>query len=101
MVKRVLHVVNKMGYGGIETLIMNIYRNIDREKVQFDFAVASKEKGEYDEEIKKLGGRIFYLGKRRNGILKYKENWKNFLQKHSLEFCAMHMHVCSLTDISK
>lgn len=99
MVKRVLHVVNKMGYGGIETLIMNIYRNIDKEKVQFDFAVASKEKGEYDDEIKKLGGRIFYIGKRRNGILKYKESWENFLKTYSPEFCAIHMHVSSLTDI--
>ena len=36
---RVLHVVGNMGIGGIETLIMNIYRNIDRSKVQFDFLI--------------------------------------------------------------
>ena len=34
---RVLHIVGRMDRGGIETMIMNIYRNIDREKVQFDF----------------------------------------------------------------
>ena len=33
----VLHVVGNMGIGGIETLIMKIYRNIDRSKVQYDF----------------------------------------------------------------
>ena len=35
----VVHVVGNMGIGGIETLIMNIYRNIDRSKVQFDFLI--------------------------------------------------------------
>ena len=34
---RILNVVGEMSPGGIETLIMNIYRNIDRTKVQFDF----------------------------------------------------------------
>ena len=97
--KRVLHIVNKMGYGGIETLLMNIYRKIDRKKVQFDFAVATTEKGEYDDEIKKLGGRIFYFAKRRNGMKEYKKCWNNFFQNYADEFCAVHMHVSSLTDI--
>lgn len=34
---RVLHCVAGLGHGGYESLIMNLYRNIDREKVQFDF----------------------------------------------------------------
>ena len=49
---RVLHVVGNMGIGGIETLIMNIYRNIDRDKVQFDFLIHNPTEGEYAEEIK-------------------------------------------------
>ena len=36
---RILHVVPNMQSGGLETLIMNIYRNIDRDKIQFDFLV--------------------------------------------------------------
>lgn len=53
---RVLHAVVNMNRGGAETLIMNLYRNIDRSKVQFDF-LTSKE-GCFDREIEKLGGRI-------------------------------------------
>ncbi len=34
---RVLHIVSLMNRGGLETFIMNIYRKIDRNKVQFDF----------------------------------------------------------------
>jgi len=57
---RVLHVVAGMGLGGTETYLMNIYRNIDREKVQFDFLTYYEEgeSGYYDDEIIKMGGKI-------------------------------------------
>lgn len=56
---RVLHVVTLMTAGGIETLLMNLYRKIDKTKVQFDFLVQKDEKGYYDDEIISYGGRIF------------------------------------------
>lgn len=56
---RVLHVVTSMDVGGIETMLMNLYRNIDRSKVQFDFLFHRKGSSYYDEEIKGLGGRIY------------------------------------------
>lgn len=56
---RVLHIVTKMDAAGIETFLMNIYRKIDREKIQFDFLTHRDEEGFYDDEIKKMGGRIF------------------------------------------
>ncbi len=56
---RILHVVKRMDRGGAETLIMNLYRQIDRSRIQFDFAVHSMDEGHYDQEIRQLGGRIF------------------------------------------
>lgn len=56
---RVLQCVSNMDRGGIETMLMNYYRNIDRSKVQFDFLVNKNKPGAYDEEIKKMGGKIF------------------------------------------
>ncbi|MDQ0859278.1 glycosyltransferase family 1 protein [Bacillus sp. V2I10] len=53
---RVLHAVVNMNRGGAETLIMNLYRNIDRSKVQFDFLTSKP--GVFDDEITELGGRI-------------------------------------------
>ena len=50
---RVLHVVVNMNRGGAETLIMNLYRNIDRSKVQFDFLTCKE--GVFDEEIIEYG----------------------------------------------
>ena len=57
---RVLHSVSNMDRAGIETMLMNYYRHIDREKVQFDFLCNKKKPGAYDEEVKTLGGRIFH-----------------------------------------
>lgn len=54
---RVLQVVTKMDRGGLETMLMNYYRRIDRNKVQFDFLVHREERGAYDDEIELLGGK--------------------------------------------
>jgi len=58
---RVLHFVQKMDLGGVQSMIMNYYRNIDKRKIQFDFIVQSKEEGFFDEEIISLGGVIHYV----------------------------------------
>ena len=48
---RILHIVSFMQRGGLETLIMNCYRSIDREKMQFDFIVHRQFRSDYDDEI--------------------------------------------------
>ncbi|CAG5086042.1 Glycogen synthase Starch [bacterial glycogen] synthase [Thermobacillus xylanilyticus] len=53
---RVLHAVVNMNRGGAETLIMNLYRRIDRTRVQFDFLTCRE--GVFDDEIRSLGGKI-------------------------------------------
>jgi glycosyltransferase involved in cell wall biosynthesis len=56
---RILQVVGKMDRGGAETLIMHVYRHIDRAQVQFDFFVHTDQPGHFDSEITALGGRVF------------------------------------------
>jgi len=58
---RVLHVVGRMDRGGIETMLMNLYRNIDREKVQFDFLAHYGREAAYNDEIRAMGGRIYEM----------------------------------------
>lgn len=57
--KRVLHVLSGMNRGGAETMVMNLYRKMDRSKVQFDFLTYRNDPCAYDEEILSLGGRLF------------------------------------------
>lgn len=59
--KRVLCLVSSMETGGAETFLMKIYRAVDKSKYQMDFCVNVKEKCFYDDEIKAMGGKIFYI----------------------------------------
>ena len=61
MKEKILHIVGGMGKGGTETMLMNIYRKIDRDKIQFDFLYTTNEETYYDKEIKKLGGNILRI----------------------------------------
>lgn len=72
--KRMLHIVGGMYPGGLENFIMNIYRNLNRQEVQFDVIVHSIRPGDYTEEIKSLGGKV-YLAPRKS-----KHPIKNFLE---------------------
>ena len=49
--ERILHIIGKMDRAGAETMLMNLYRNINRDKYQFDFVVFTNDKGDYDDEI--------------------------------------------------
>ena len=56
-----------MNRGGLETMLMNYYRQMDRSKIQFDFMVHRAEKGHYDDEILSLGGKIYRMPQIRPG----------------------------------
>ena len=58
---RIAQIMGKMDNGGVEAVIMNYYRNIDRSKVQFDFIVDSDSKFIPRDEIESLGGRIYIV----------------------------------------
>ena len=90
---RVLQVSWGMERGGAETLIMNIYRHIDRSKVQFDFLLSADYKTAYEDEIKALGGRIYHI-KRFLGYNKfsYERELKAFLKNHP-EHMIIHDHL--------
>ena len=58
---RILCLFTLLDRGGAETMCMNLYRNIDREKVQFDFLVYYPQRGQYEDEIEELGGRVYRI----------------------------------------
>ena len=97
---RVLHVIGIMNRGGAETMIMNLYRHIDRSKVQFDFVENSSEPAVFDEEILSLGGRIYrcphYNGKNHFTYVKW---WNDFFKAHPKEYPIVHGHLGSTAAI--
>lgn len=93
--RRVLHVIGAMDRGGAETLIMNVYRNIDRSILQFDFLVHETRDCDFDSEIRALGGSIFSID-RLNGLntVSYIKQCRDFFRKHH-SYCAVHVHIGS------
>lgn len=96
---RVLQVLTAMNRAGAETMLMNLYRAIDRDKVQFDFAVTTNKRSDYDDEIESLGGHIIhypkYTGKNH---FAYKKWWNDFFQAHP-EYKIVHGHIGSTASI--
>ena len=91
---RILHSVSNMDRGGIETMLMNFYRHVDREQVQFDFLANKPAKGDYDEEIQALGGRIFVSP----GFMSYRKylSFMTDLFREHPEYQIIHTHNGSL-----
>lgn len=94
---RVLHYVGAMNFGGTETLLMEIYRHIDREKIQFDFMVHNKEEAVFDAEIKQLGGKIFKFEKRisQNPLYYYRQF--NVFFRDNPQYRIIHAHQNALS----
>lgn len=88
--RRVLHIIGKMDRAGAETMLMNLYRSIDRSKFQFDFVTFTTEKGDYDDEILSLGGKIIPIVAK-DSIGRMVELYR-FLKIHP-EYKIVHSHV--------
>lgn len=90
--KRVLHVLSGMNRGGAETMVMNLYRKMDRSKVQFDFLTYRNDPCAYDEEILSLGGRLFYVPSiGQSNPLTFVRNVRNTIKENG-PFSAIHAH---------
>lgn len=85
---RVLQVFSGLDSGGVSNFVMNLYREIDTEKIQFDFAMTSGKKVLYDDEVLLRGGRIFYFDTSRD----IRENFRAILRDKG-PFRAVHSHV--------
>ena len=85
--KKILQVYPQMNNAGTEMVIMNLFRNIDRSKVSFDFLV--QKPGSIDDIIKSLGGNIYYIPNRSKWS--YHKELINFFTEHK-EYDVIHTH---------
>lgn len=84
--KRLLCLISTMNTGGAETFLMKIYRKLDRTKYQMDFCVNILEKGFYDDEIRTLGGKIFYVPPKTKDYKGFRSGLKNLIIKEKYEY---------------
>ena len=84
--------------GGVESVIMNYYRNINKEKIQFDF-LCNNEQVAYEDEIKELGGNIYRVTARSKSVNKYKSDMTEFFEKNAKNYDTIWVNLCSLANI--
>ena len=100
---KVLHIVGSMNTGGTETMLMNIYRKIDRDKIQFDFLDFSQEEAYYDNEIKELGGNVIKISNSKSireisDVIKNNGPYK-VVHAHTLFNCGFAMIAAKINNI--
>ena len=94
---RVLQCVTIMNRNGLENRLMDIYRNIDRTQIQFDFMTNRAESGQFDEEIQKLGGKVYHMSKiTPRNFLRYLSELDSFFKEHK-EYQIVHSHLNTLS----
>lgn len=94
---RILQVVNDMHRAGLETMLMNYYRNIDRSKIQFDFLTHRPDRSDYDDEIESLGGKMYYAPRLYpQNYPAYFKYMKQFWAQHP-EYKIVHSHIDSMS----
>ena len=96
---RVLCVFSTLDRGGAESMCMNLYRHIDRNEVQFDFVKHTPKKGNFEDEILELGGRIFEAPRyKAYNTIQYRYWWKRHLEGHP-EHQIIHGHFFTISAV--
>lgn len=86
---RVLHVLTGLSSGGAESFIMNMYRNMDRKKVQFDFLLRSTE-NVYEEELRKMGSRVYVTAAFPKHFIQNALQTSRFFREHRYDIIHVH-----------
>ncbi|QKS72606.1 glycosyltransferase family 1 protein [Paenalkalicoccus suaedae] len=93
---RILHVFGRLDSGGAESRTMDIYRSIDRTKIQFDFAIHTSDECYFSAEVRSLGGKIYSFPRfRRNNLFSYKKAWSQFFLRYRSRYEIVHGHQTS------
>lgn len=109
----ILHIVSTVTTGGVEMVLLNYYRNIDRNKIHWNIATTTdpnqKEKGLAEAELEKLGATIYYLPHKKPNFIKHLYSFSRLLKKrhfdivhcHLDELCATYLPITRLYGIKK
>ena len=95
---RVLQMIGALEMGGSQALVMNLYRHMDRERIQFDFVLDHPDRDDYAAEVKELGGRIYTMPGFHGNVGEVRRSWSSFFKEHP-EYRILHSHVRSYASL--
>lgn len=84
--ERLLCLISGMNSGGAETFLMKMYRQLDKEKYQMDFCVNITENGFYDEEIRKMGGKIYHIPSKSENLKEFEIKLTEIIKKKKYKY---------------
>ena len=96
---RVLHMIGGLNTGGSQSLVLNLYKAINRDEIQFDFIIDEPSQLFYKPIIEELGGKIFTMPKfNGKNFFTIKKAYKQFFKEHP-EYKILHSHVRSYASL--
>lgn len=95
---RIAQIIGKWLGGGVEAVVMNYYRNIDRDKIQFDFICDEDSTNIPFEEIEKLGGKVILIPPYQK-VLKYHKELKKVLKEGNYKIVHSHINTLSVFSL--
>jgi glycosyltransferase involved in cell wall biosynthesis len=91
---RVAQVLNRMDSGGIESVVMNYYRHMDRSQVQFDFYLAEDSSFPQRQELEQLGAGIYLSPSYSKPFTYHSALYKAFREK---KYRIVHAHLSTMS----
>ena len=95
--KSILFVLSSLHRNGTETALMNLFNNLPKNKYSVDFLIFDNKNMDYETEILNAGSRIFFISKRRLGILRYIREVKSFFKNNCKNYDIIHFNFCYLS----
>lgn len=95
---RIAQIMGKWVGGGLESVVMNYYKNIDRNKIQFDFFFDEDSIDIPYEEIESLGGKVIIIPPYQK-VFKYHKELKNMLRKGQYKIAHSHLNTLSVFSL--
>ena len=95
---RVAQMMTDMNYGGVEMVVMNYYRHMDRSRVQFDFFALEGSTLPQREEIERLGGRVYVVPKYTH-LPQYEREIGRLFRQNGYQIVHSHMNTLSVLSL--
>ena len=96
---RVLQIIGIVCGGGVEAVIMNYYRHIDRSKIQFDFVIDGYNKSILDDEVLALGGKVYHVEPYKKNIFSYMKQIYRIVRNGHYQIVHSNMNTLSVFSL--
>lgn len=98
-VVKVLHYIGSLNVGGAQTMLINLYKKIDRSKIQIDIIIDHADETFYKSELEKYGAKIYVLKNINEiGLKEFIKQWNLFFDSH-INYDIFHSHIRSVSSI--